>query len=220
MEAIKSFLSHINSTMPASTIGEIVVLVLLILVIIFQPEVRRGLNYLGRMKLFSFGTTNKHNLDELAGDISQIILAVKELAENKFGALLVIEPPEADHLYLSPGTPVNADISGNLILSICFPKTPLHDGAIIIQRGKIKSAGVILPITDKRKLSPVYGTRHRAALGLSEVFDCLCILVSEETGSICTTYQGNLQHYQTAEELADCLKQFYSRQLKLLQLAF
>jgi len=99
-----------------------------------------------------------------------------------------------------------------LIVSICSPKTPLHDGAIIIQQGKIKSAGVILPITDKRQLSPVYGTRHRAALGLSEVFDSLCILVSEETGSICTTYKGVLQHYKDAGELAVSLKQFYSQQ--------
>jgi diadenylate cyclase len=187
-------------------------LVALVLVIIFQPEIRHGLSHLGSIKLFSIKPTYKRNLDELAGDINQIILAVKELAINKFGALLVIEPPESEHLYLSPGTRVNADISSNLIISICCPKTPLHDGAIIIQQGKIKSAGVILPITDKRQLSPVYGTRHRAALGLSEVFDCLCILVSEETGSICTTYKGNLQHYKDAGELAVGLKQFYSQQ--------
>ncbi len=124
---------------------------------------------------------------------------------------LVIEPPEAEHEYVIPGTEINGDISSNLLLSIFFPKSPLHDGAVIIQKDKVKAAGVILPITDNRKLSHVYGTRHRAALGLSEVFDCLCIAVSEESGSVSIAYHGSLIPFQEAEELADYLSQFYSQ---------
>jgi diadenylate cyclase len=104
-------------------------LLLIILTIIFQPEIRRWLKYIERLKLFSIPLIGDNpDPDELARDITQIILAVKELARDKYGALIVIEPPETEHDYLSPGTQINADISSNLILSIFIPKSPLHDG--------------------------------------------------------------------------------------------
>ena len=185
---------------------------LITLVVIFQPEIRRWLKHLRRIKVFSIPILpGSLDANELAKNLSQIILAVKELATNKYGALIVIEPPEAEHDYVIPGTQINADISSNLILSIFVPKSPLHDGAIIIQKNKIKAAGVLLPITDNRKLSSVYGTRHRAALGLCEVFDCLCIVVSEESGSISIAYHSNLIHFKRAEELTDYLSQYYSQ---------
>lgn len=181
-------------------------------VVIFQPEVRRGLKYLGRLRLFFIGLMpGDLKPEELAKDITQIVLAIKELARDKYGALIVIELPETEHDYLSPGTEINADISSNLILTIFTPRLPLHDGAIIIQRDKIKGAGVILPITDNRKLSHIYGTRHRAALGLTEILDCMCIVVSEETGLISVAYQGKLLPCKKAEEVTDYLSQFHSQ---------
>src|ERR1700723_235880 len=102
--------------------------IFIVLVIIFQPEIRRWLKYLGRLKLFFAGLMpGDLNPEELAKDITQIVMAIKELARNKYGALIVIEPPETEHDYLSPGTEINGDISSNLILTIFNPKAPLHD---------------------------------------------------------------------------------------------
>jgi diadenylate cyclase len=186
----------------------------LALLIIFQPEVRRGLGYLGRMKPFSidFSLANS-NAAKAEHDIDQIISAVRELSRNRIGALLVVEPPEGERDYLSPGTPINADISGALILSIFYPNSPLHDGALVIREDKIVAAGVILPMTDDPKLSYRYGTRHRAAIGLSEIYDGLCIVVSEETGSISAANRGMLVRYNDALELVDPLKYLYHQHM-------
>ena len=140
----------------------------LALVMVFQPEIRRGLGYLGRVQTFKFDLSLAHtDATRTASDIKQIIQAVKELSRSKTGALIVIEPPHGERDYLSPGTPVNADISATLLLTLFFPKSPLHDGAVVIRKEKIVAAGVILPMTDNPKLSYKYGTRHRAAIGLS-----------------------------------------------------
>ncbi len=149
----------------------------LALVIVFQPEIRRGLGYLGRVQTFKFdlSLSNTESASVKRG-IDQIIAAVRELSRTKTGALIVIEPPEGERDYLSPGTPVNADLSSTLLLTIFFPKSPLHDGAVVIRKDKIVAAGVILPMTDNPKLSYKYGTRHRAAIGLSETYDGLCIV--------------------------------------------
>jgi diadenylate cyclase len=144
-----------------------------------------------------------------ASDIKQIIQAVKELSRTKTGALIVIEPPEGERDYLSPGTPVNADISATLLLTLFFPKSPLHDGAVVIRKAKIVAAGVILPMTDNPKLSYKYGTRHRAAIGLSETYDGLCIVVSEETGAISAASRGMLARYSNAEDLSDPIAYLY-----------
>lgn len=179
-------------------------------VIIFQPEIRRGLGYLGRMNTFrvDFSLPDR-DLDNTKRDIAHIITAVKELSKGKVGALIVVEPPEGERDYLSPGTPVNADVSSNLLLTIFFPKSPLHDGAVVIRQNKIVAAGVILPMTEDPKLSYKYGTRHRAALGLSEIYDGLCIVVSEETGAISAANRGMLVRYNAADELADPLSYVY-----------
>ena len=123
--------------------------------------------------------------------------------------MIVIEPPEGERDYLSPGTPVNADISATLLLTLFFPKSPLHDGAVVIRKAKIVAAGVILPMTDNPKLSYKYGTRHRAAIGLSETYDGLCIVVSEETGAISAASRGMLARYSNAEDLSDPIAYLY-----------
>ncbi len=193
-----------------SILQHLIPVAVMALVIIFQPEIRRGLGYLGRMNNFrvDFSLPNRE-FDNTRRDVSQIIGAVRELSRTKVGALIVVEPPEGERDYLSPGTPVNADISTNLLLSIFFPKSPLHDGAVVIRQNKIVAAGVILPMTDDPKLSSRYGTRHRAAIGLSEIYDGLCIVVSEETGSISAANRGILVRYSSADELMDALSYMY-----------
>lgn len=179
------------------------------IVIIFQPEIRRGLGYLGHTTFrvdFSLTDTHKQKAKEVVG---QVIAAVHELSRTKTGALIVIEPPEGERDYLSPGTTINGDVSSNLLLSIFEQKSPLHDGAVVIRAEKIVAAGVILPITDNPKLSLKYGTRHRAAIGLSEIYDGLCIVVSEETGAISAANRGMLVRYSNADDLAEALSYFY-----------
>ena len=182
----------------------------LALVMVFQPEIRRGLGYLGRVQTFKFDLSLAHtDATRTASDIKQIIQAVKELSRSKTGALIVIEPPHGERDYLGPGTPVNADISATLLLTLFFPKSPLHDGAVVIRKEKIVAAGVILPMTDNPKLSYKYGTRHRAAIGLSETYDGLCIVVSEETGAISAASRGMLARYSNAEDLTEPIAYLY-----------
>jgi diadenylate cyclase len=200
----------VGFTLVTSILQQTIPVAVLALLIIFQPEVRRGLGYIGRMKPFSidFSLANSEH-QKTERDIDQIIAAVRELSRNRIGALVVVEPPEGERDYVTPGTPINADVSTTLILSIFFPNSPLHDGALVIRDGKIIAAGVILPMTDDPKLSYRYGTRHRAAIGLSEIYDGLCIVVSEETGSISAASRGMLVRYNEASELADPLKYLY-----------
>ncbi len=179
--------------------------------IVFQPEIRRGLGYLGRAKRLSIDLSLSDSQKfKSTVVIEEIIGAVRELSRAKIGALIVVEPPDSERDYLSPGTTVNADVSTNLIVNIFFPNTPLHDGAVVIRKDKIVAAGVILhTITENPQLSHRYGTRHRAAIGLSEVYDGLCVVVSEETGSISAASRGMLVRYNTADELYDPLSYLY-----------
>jgi diadenylate cyclase len=193
-----------------SILQHLIPVAVMALMVVFQPEIRRGLGYLGRMNTFrvDFSLPNSE-IDKSRRDIAQIIAAVRELSRTKCGALIVVEPPEGERDYLTPGTPVNADISSTLLLTIFFPNAPLHDGAVVIRKDKIVAAGVILPMTDDPKLSFRYGTRHRAAIGLSEIYDGLCVVVSEETGSISAASRGMLVRYNHADELADPLSYLY-----------
>lgn len=204
--------SFLGFTLITNILQQFIPVAVLALLIVFQPEVRRGLGYLGRAKTFkidlSLTDTQKERYQQV---IEQLIVASRELSRTKTGALIVIEPPEGERDYLSPGVTLNAEISSNLLLSIFFPNSPLHDGAVIIRKDKIVAAGVILPITDNQKLSYRYGTRHRAAIGLSEIYDGLCIVVSEETGSISAANRGMLVRYNSADDLADPLLYLYSQ---------
>ncbi len=198
-------------TLITSILQQLIPAALLSLLIIFQPELRRGLGYLGRNAFRVDLSLADSQRDRAIQLIAEIINAVRELSRERTGALIVIEPPEGSRDYLSPGTPINADVSANLILSIFTQKSPLHDGAVIIRLNKIVAAGVILPVSDNPKLSYRYGTRHRAAIGLSEIYDGLCIVVSEETGSISAANRGMLVRYNTADELSDALSYFFGQ---------
>lgn len=199
-------------TLITSLLQLLVPVALIALVVIFQPELRRGLSHLGKVQTlrFDLSLTDADKV-RFSRDVDQIINAVRELSRSKTGALIVIEPLLGERDYVSPGTTVNADISTTLLLTIFFPNSPLHDGAVVIRKNKIVAAGVILPMTDDPELSYRYGTRHRAAIGLSETYDGLCIVVSEETGAISAASRGMLARYKAAEDLKDPIRYLYTQ---------
>ena len=177
----------------------LVTLISLSLIVIFQPELRRFLGYLGQpgfiRKAFftpgSFAKATENDVDV----IKEIIEAVKYLTKTKTGALIVFQKETNMGVYSDVGTKIDALISTELILTIFHPNTPLHDGAMVIENNKIHSAGVLLPLTEDPKLSWRYGTRHRAAIGMSEVSDAACLVVSEETGDVSVCMDGILKKY-------------------------
>lgn len=177
----------------------LVTLISLSLIVIFQPELRRFLGYLGqpgfiRKAFFTPGSFVKATENDV-DVIKEIIEAVKYLTKTKTGALIVFQKETNMGVYSDVGTKIDALISTELILTIFHPNTPLHDGAMVIENNKIHSAGVLLPLTEDPKLSWRYGTRHRAAIGMSEVSDAACLVVSEETGDVSVCMDGILKKY-------------------------
>jgi diadenylate cyclase len=179
----------------------LVALIALSLIVIFQPELRRFLGYLGQpgfiTNMFFSGNFNKeHEKRHDVDVIKEIIEAVKYLTKTKTGALIVFKKTMSAPSYSEVGTIIDARVSAELILTIFHPNTPLHDGAMIIDKDRIHSAGVLLPLTEDPKLSWKYGTRHRAAIGMSEVSDAACLVVSEETGDVSVCMDGLLKKYE------------------------
>ena len=167
-------------------------------VIIFQPEIRRFLGYLGQSNFFhAHFNLRRKNLkdDQKVNVIKELIESVKYLSKTRTGALMVLEREDDVRTYSDVGTQMDATLSTELLLTIFHPNTPLHDGAVVMAGDVIKSAGVLLPLTEDPKLSWKYGTRHRAAIGMSEVSDSACLVVSEETGDVSIALDGTLKKY-------------------------
>lgn len=173
----------------------LVTFVSLSLIVIFQPELRRFLGFLGQGGFINrlFSSNEKHK-NQRIDVIKEIIESVKYFSKSHTGALIVFQN-DLSNTYYDVGTTLNADVSTELLLTIFHPNTPLHDGAVVISGDKIISAGVLLPLTEDPKLSWKYGTRHRAAIGMSEVSDSACLVVSEETGDVSITAEGHLKKY-------------------------
>ena len=171
----------------------IVVVIALSLIVIFQPELRKFLGYLGQMDFFHKAFSNLNEKEEI-NIIKEIIESVKYLSKSHTGALMVFQK-DLSNTYTDVGTMLNADLSTELLLTIFHVNTPLHDGAVVINGSKIISAGVLLPLTEDPKLSWKYGTRHRAAIGMSEHSDAICLVVSEETGDVSVAIDGVLKKY-------------------------
>ena len=188
----------------------LVLLVALSLIVIFQPELRRFLGYLGqpgfikKVFLAKDGFVDDSNKD--VDVIKEIIDSVKYLTKTKTGALIVFKKGTDNLVYSEVGTVVDAKLSAELILTIFHPNTPLHDGAMVVEENRIHSAGVLLPLTEDPKLSWKYGTRHRAALGMSEVSDAACLVVSEETGDVSICMDGMLKKYEDLTTLKSDLE--------------
>lgn len=181
---------------------------ILSMVIVFQPELRRMLVLLGQTK---FVATNFFNFKNTVSEkktnvVNEITEAVKYCSRVKRGALIVVQKTQDTTFYNEVGIPINADLSAELILTIFFPNTPLHDGAMVVCNDKVLAAGVLLPLTEDPKLSWRYGTRHRAAIGASEISDSACIVVSEETGDISIAIDGILRKYDDITIFKDDLE--------------
>lgn len=174
----------------------IVTLISLSLIVIFQPELRRFLGFLGQVDFVNklFDNSSKNKDDKRIDVVKEIIESVKYFSKSHTGALIVFQS-DLSNTYYDVGTVLNADVSTELLLTIFHPNTPLHDGAVVINGDKIISAGVLLPLTEDPKLSWKYGTRHRAAIGMSEVSDAACLVVSEETGDVSISIDGTLKKY-------------------------
>ncbi len=164
----------------------------LALVIIFQPEIRNMLEHLGRKQIL--GRHKVLTLDEREKLVYEVINAVDYLRKSRIGALIVIERDISLNEYIERSKPIYGDISSELLISIFFPRNPLHDGGVIIEGNKITSAGAVFPISINSKISKKLGTRHRAAIGISEESDAIAIVVSEETGKISIAIGGNLNY--------------------------
>ncbi|MGJ7922807.1 diadenylate cyclase CdaA [Neobacillus sp. LXY-4] len=170
--------------------GNIITWGFLAIIIIFQPELRRALEQLGRGKFFSrSGIQEEDDQDKL---VEAIVKATDYMAKRRIGALISIERETGMSDYIETGIPLNANISSELLINIFIPNTPLHDGAVIIQKNIVAAAACYLPLSESPFISKELGTRHRAALGISEVTDSVTVIVSEETGNISLTKNGEL----------------------------
>jgi len=179
---------------------------LLILVIIFQDQIKRFLVELGSKKRWKFLTSlfhHKHKEDgrDLHTLVMPIVYACMNMAKSKTGALIVIQQDVPLDNYEKSGDMINAEINSRLIENIFFKNSPLHDGAMIIDNGRIKAAGCILPVSHDSNVPRSLGLRHRSALGISQATDAFAIVVSEETGNISTAYRGHLSTRLTSTEL-------------------
>jgi len=184
-----------------------VTVILVLLIIIFQPELRRALERIGRGRLlFRLGL-----VPEPRGGwfVKRLIKAVDSLSELKTGALIVLERNTGLSEFLESGINIDADISAELILSIFSPKTPLHDGAVIIQGDRLAAAGCLLPLSETRLIDKRLGTRHRAAIGLTEQTDAFVMVVSERSGTISVAENGYLTRGVTRDMLEEKLLGLY-----------
>lgn len=161
--------------------------------IVFQPELRRALEQLGRGKLFvRSGYLAQEDVDKL---VNEIVRAIKVMAKKKIGALVVIERQTGLADFVETGIKIDGFVTSELLINTFVPKTPLHDGAVIIRGDRLLAASCFLPLSENPNLSKELGTRHRAAVGVTEVSDALVVMVSEETGVISVAEDGKLTRY-------------------------
>ncbi|HSR04803.1 MAG TPA: diadenylate cyclase CdaA [Proteiniclasticum sp.] len=192
-----------NLTMVYTIISKTITIGVLTLVIIFQPEIRRMLEHIGR-SAFSDRRVLR-DTDILTKVVNEIVAAMDNLSKTKTGALIVIEQDTGLGDISESGVRIDALVSTSLLENIFVPNTPLHDGATIIRGDRIMSSGCVLPLTTNKDISKKLGTRHRAALGLSEVSDSLVLIVSEETGTISLALNGKLVRNYDRERLQKIL---------------
>ncbi len=191
---------------------------LIILVIIFSPEIRHALESVGRSSVSNISIFNLKNRDEkeiqeyVKGSINSICRACSDMSDKQIGALIVFEKDTMLGEISKTGTFVDASVTTELICNIFFPKAPMHDGAVIIKDGRVVSAGCILPLTGHNNLSSELGTRHRAAIGMSETSDAIVVVVSEETGMISVAEKGVLNRNISAGDLREILTKSFIKE--------
>lgn len=176
----------------------------LAIIILFQPELRRALEQLGRGGLFT--RSSKTEEEVIEETVHAVITSCVYMAKRRIGALITIELETGIGEYAETGIPINGELTNQLLTNIFTPNTPLHDGAVILQKNTIVAAACYLPLSESPDISKDLGTRHRAAMGISEVTDALTIIVSEETGAISCTKNGELYRSLDDEQLYTILK--------------
>ena len=205
------FANIIGLTTISWLINQVITYGVIAAVVIFSPEIRAGLEKLGRATDI-FSTTPISNEEKM---VQAFVKSVAYMSPRKIGALVAIQGTRTLQEYIATGIPLDADVSGELLINIFIPNTPLHDGAVIIKNNKIAASCAYLPLTESSGISKEFGTRHRAAIGLSEVSDAFTFVVSEETGGISTTHNGIFKHDLTLDEFeTELRKVFLSEQDK------
>ena len=172
---------------------------ILALIVIFQPEIRNVLERIGRSQLL--GRHKVLTVDERERVVYEIVNAMDALRKTRTGALIVIERDNSLGDYIEKSQKIYATVSSALLQSIFFPNNPLHDGGVIIQGDQITSASAVFPTSDNARISKRLGTRHRAALGIAEITDCIVLIVSEETGRLSIAINGELRYNLTIDEV-------------------
>ncbi len=186
-------------------LSQLLTIGLLAFVVLFQPELRYMLNHLGDMRIGQvFGFSKP--VQEMEAIISQTVIACEMMSKRKIGALIVFSRKNRLDEYFKTGTVINGRVTEQLLRNIFFKNSPLHDGAVLIQDGKVAAAGCVLPVSNSTAMSKDLGTRHRAGVGISEVSDTLTVIVSEETGSISVASGGVLKRHLTPETLGKLLR--------------
>ena len=175
--------------------------------IIFQPELRAGLEHIGRTK-FNFLMKNGPNTPEESFNktIEEIVESLYSLSRQKIGALIIMERQTKIGEIINTGTSIDGEVSRQLLINIFIPNTPLHDGAVVIRDSQVKAAACFLPLTESKDLSKDLGTRHRAAIGVSEVSDCISLIVSEETGDVSIAKAGKLYRNISKDRMINILR--------------
>lgn len=173
------------------------------IIIIFQPEIRRGLEHLGRGSIWVYNRKQNEAEEKLIEALDQ---AIQYMSKRRIGALITLQMKTGLEDYIETGIRLDADVTGALLINIFIPNTPLHDGAVIIQDNKIAVAAAYLPLSESNLIPKELGTRHRAAVGISEVTDALTIVVSEETGGVTITKNNELLRDLTQQDYLKLLK--------------
>lgn len=176
------------------------IIVVLVFLIIFQSDLRKGLTDFGRIRVLrAFFQADRQAVHE-------VIQAVAFMAEKRIGALIVFERAHSLKPFLGTGTELDSEVSSEMLRAIFFPQSPLHDGATLIRGNRLMAAGVILPLTEDPRLSKDLGTRHRAAIGITEETDALVVVISEETGTISLAKEGKIERFLEPDDLTRMLE--------------
>jgi len=206
---VVAFISNLLQLQTVSwLLSQFQTMLLVALPIIFQPELRRALERLGQGSFFSHQVMDQETFQRM---VEEIVRAVQIMAKTQIGVLLVLERDTGLNEYADTGIIVNAEVSCELLENLFFPKAALHDGATIIRGNHVYAAGCFLPLSENPNISKSLGTRHRAALGLSEVSDAFIIVVSEETGVISVVEEGRITRYLNDDTLRNMLMERFRR---------
>lgn len=197
--------SLLNLSVVNYLLGQTMKLGVLVLIILFQPELRRFLEQMGS-KNFDFIFRRQVKIGNIEASISSTVAACMDMSKTRTGALIVFEREIELTDYVKTGTRLDSVLSSELLKNIFFPRTPLHDGSVIVRNGRIIAAGCMLPMSNNTKLSRDLGMRHRAGIGMSEVSDAVVVIVSEETGSISVAVDGMLKRHLAQETFEKLLR--------------